>query len=71
MIYESHEWMVIASLLATQNIVINDFERFQIVNGFPPFYWDKIPPFYWVIDPIARGEYALSVGLMGQSTSLY
>ena len=42
-----------------------------VSNSFPLFIGTWFTPFYRVIDPIARGEYALSIGLMGRSTSLY
>ena len=38
---------------------------------FPFFIGTGFPPFYWVIDPIARGKYAISIGFfkMGQMPS--
>ena len=38
---------------------------------FPFFIGTIFPPFYQVIDPIARGKYALSIMLMGQFQSAF
>ena len=38
---------------------------------FPFFIGTGFPPFYRVIDPIARGKYAVSIMLMGQFQSAF
>ena len=38
---------------------------------FPLFIGTGFPPFYRVIDPIARGRYALSIMLLGQIQSAF
>ena len=42
-----------------------------IMIAFPLFIGTGFPPFYQVIDPIARGRYALSIMLLGQIQSAF
>ena len=57
--------------MAIENLVATTREKVALSRLSPLFIGTGFPPFYRVIDPIARGRYALSIILLGQYQSAF